>query len=132
MNEKEKVQYLQEKGWTPHPKDPDRFWQSPNHKNTQFTYGTDKAYASQIAFEEGSTLKEVEARTSVSKRMFYVTVVNEDNEILYLGEHDYTMHEREASKYVDLKSAVEAANLYMMSPDEGFNFYGFEAVKKDG
>ena len=133
MNEKEKVEYLISKGWTPHPRNPDRFWKSPNHKNEYVTYGTDKAYDSQVAFENGTTIKATQAARSVSKESFYVTLTNSLNCLCYLVDGSFnSMYEKDATKYPDLKSAVAAANIFMMNPPEGFSFYGFEAVKKDG
>jgi hypothetical protein len=130
MNEKDKVKYLQEAGWIPHPSNPDRFWQSPNHKQIHLTYGTTMAYHSQKAFEEGTTLKKVKARASVSKRMFYVMVLISPGYKRYLDSNGELTNSRDTAKaFIDLKSAVAAANEYFAVDRLLEEFLGFEAVR---
>lgn len=129
MNEKDKVGYLQSKGWIPHPNSPERHWQSPNHNKKYLTYGTAMAYHSQKAFEEGATLKKIKAEVSVSKGMFWVCMIDASGLVAYaIEDGNVTRRRQHGVKFPDLKSAVAAANK-VLEVNPKFGFWGFEAVR---
>lgn len=128
LTDKETVEYLIDKGWRPHPKDPTRFWLSPNHSKQHLAYGTAKAYDSQMAFEKGETLKEQQARRSVSRLMFWAVMIGTDGRVTYAKEDgSCDIHRGKATKFSDLKAAVAGANKVLESNPK-FDIWGFERV----